>query len=113
MLNRKTLAIAAIILLGLTNTASADENDYIKTTAERKLCYPDLTVCLDLQPGRFLVEPLWQKQDEEFKRLQEQEIRLTAENKSLRKSAEEFPWLPVSLGVAVGIAVGTYIGLKF
>ena len=60
-----------------------------------------------------LTEERWQEQEDEKIRLQEQEIRLTAENKSFRNSADEVPWRIIALGVAVGLITGTYIGLKF
>jgi len=55
----------------------------------------------------------WDLLEIEKKRLQEQEIRLKAENDSFRESADEVPWRLIALGVAVGLITGTYIGLKF
>lgn len=60
---------------------------------------------LQLPPGYFLDEETWQERDLEMRRLQEQEARLAAENKSLRESADFPPWASVALGVA-GIALG-------
>lgn len=69
---------------------------------------------LRLPPGYFLDEPTWNKLDTEVRRLQEQEIRLTAENKKLREySAGYFPmWAVVGASLAVGTAAGIWIGLK-
>lgn len=55
----------------------------------------------------------WMEQETEKKRLQEQEIRLKAENESLTRSANEVPWRIIAMGVAVGLVTGAYIGLKF
>lgn len=55
----------------------------------------------------------WEELEIEKRRLQEQEIRLTAENKSLTNSADEVPWRIIALGVAVGLVTGVYIGTKF
>lgn len=63
---------------------------------------------LKLPPGYFLDEKTWAERDLEMKRLQEQETRLVAENKSLRKSASEPPtWLTVvvsAAGIALSVA---------
>lgn len=63
---------------------------------------------LSLPPGYFLDEETWQERDLELKRLQEQETRLVAENKSLRESASFPPWATAALG-AVGIALGVTV----
>jgi hypothetical protein len=60
-----------------------------------------------------LTSDKWDELELEKKRLQEQEIRLTAENKSLGESADEVPWRIIALAAAVGLITGAYIGLKF
>lgn len=65
---------------------------------------------LKLPPGYFLDEQTWQDRDAEMKRLQEQETRLTAENKSLKKSATgDYPWLATGVVGAFGIAIGVFV----
>lgn len=59
-----------------------------------------------LPPGYFLDEQSWQERDAELKRLQEQETRLKAENKSLRKSASEYPWVATGAVLVFGVAFG-------
>jgi hypothetical protein len=57
----------------------------------------------------------WEMLDTETRRLQEQEVRLTAENKSLRKSADSWRpgWKIVAAGVLLGVAGGIYVGMKY
>lgn len=64
---------------------------------------------LKLPPGYFLDEKTWQERDLELKQKQESETRLKAENKSLRKSATEYPWLATGFVGAFGVAVGIFI----
>jgi hypothetical protein len=61
---------------------------------------------LSLPPGYFLDEETWRERDLEMKRLQEQEVRLGAENLSLRRSADEFPWLAVGGAGVIGTVLG-------
>ncbi len=65
------------------------------------------------QGSHVLTEEYWLGLETEKKRLQEQEIRLTAENQSYQDSADEVPWRIIALGVAVGLVTGVYIGTKF
>jgi hypothetical protein len=64
---------------------------------------------LQLPPGYFLDEDTWQERDAEMHRLQELDVRLTAENKSLRESATGGHWKSMMaigmLGVVVGISI--------
>lgn len=70
-------------------------------------------VDLRLPPGYFLTEPDWDKLDKEVRRLQDAETRLSAENKSMRKSLDSGPgWgtlvitiTALSLGVVIGVAI--------
>ncbi len=65
---------------------------------------------LKLPPGYFLDEEAWRQRDEEMKRLQEQETRLSAENLSLRKSArDDYPWLATGVVGAFGVALGAFV----
>lgn len=63
---------------------------------------------LDLPPGYFLDEEAWRERDLELKRLQEQETRLKAENRSLRKTvaADAIPWRVIVCAMAFGAAAG-------
>lgn len=67
---------------------------------------------LDLPVGYFLDESTHDKLDVELRRLQTAETRLTAENKSLRSSADHAPLYAVMIAVAAGIALGVYVDRK-
>ncbi len=64
------------------------------------------------QGSHILAPDSWKEHDDKFKLLQDDKTRLTAENKSLRESADEWPWLPVAIGVGVGLTMGVYLGAK-
>ena len=66
---------------------------------------------LKLPPGYFLDERSWQERDLEMRRLQMQETRLKAENKSLRESVTEYPWLATGVVGLFGVAFGITIML--
>ncbi len=61
---------------------------------------------LQLPPGYFLDEATWQERDLEMHRLQEQETRLGAENLSLRRSADDFPWITTGIVGVAGVVLG-------
>lgn len=63
---------------------------------------------LELPPGYFFNEAEKAALDVEMKRLQEREIRLDAENKSLRASADEisFGWYALGTAIVAGFALG-------
>lgn len=63
---------------------------------------------LELPPGYFFEEAEKAALDVEMKRLQEREVRLAAENKSLRASADEisFGWLALGTAIVAGFALG-------
>lgn len=63
---------------------------------------------LSLPPGYFLDEQTWQDRDAELKRLQEQETRLKAENRSLRKTVEidAIPWKTIACAMLFGAGAG-------
>lgn len=64
------------------------------------------------QLSHVLTQEKYSELDAEMMRLQEVEIRITAENKSLRESASSIPWLPIAIGVGVGLVAGAYVGSK-
>lgn len=61
-----------------------------------------------LPPGRFLDENTYSALDTEWKRLQDQETRLTAENKSFRKTMDTWQpgWITLTIATLSGIATG-------
>lgn len=63
---------------------------------------------LELPPGYFFEEAEKAALDAEMKRLQEREVRLDAENKSLRASADEisFGWLALGTAIVAGFTLG-------
>jgi hypothetical protein len=62
-------------------------------------------------PGWFLADVVWKKLDDEVKRLQDAEVRLTAENLSFRTSASSSgpSWWVIASAVASGAALGWYV----
>lgn len=66
---------------------------------------------LRLPPGYFLDEPTYDKLDAETKRLQDAEVRLTAENKSMRQSLSGWQpgWYIIAGFVVSGVALGWYL----
>lgn len=67
---------------------------------------------LELPPGYFFAEAEKAALDIEFKRLQEREVRLDAENKSLRESADgiSFGWYALGTAIVAGFTLGYFIG---
>ncbi len=82
-------------------------------TGDGELRGPDGRTYLLPQLSHVLNPDGWSELDAEMMRLQEVETRLKAENKSLRSSASDFPWLPVAIGTSLGIAAGVYLGVKY
>ncbi len=64
---------------------------------------------LQLPPGYFMDEPTWDERDREMRRLQDQETRLGAENRSLRESADGFPWVTTGVVGILGSALGAVV----
>jgi hypothetical protein len=66
---------------------------------------------LRLPPGYFMDEPTYDKLDAETRRLQDAELRLTVENKSLRKSASGWQpgWYTIAGFVATSLVAGWYL----
>lgn len=70
---------------------------------------------LRLPPGYYLDEPTWEKLDSEFRRLQDAETRLTAENKSMRTTTQSWQpgWKALTITLVVGFAGGVYLRGKY
>ncbi len=103
MRNRKTFLVAALAVTLAAREAGADVPVHLKTS---------FTYSTDggstgrLPPGYFLDEQAWQERDLEMRRLQDQEKRLAAENRSLRESAAT-PSLTVAvIAATVGLLAG-------
>lgn len=65
--------------------------------------------------GSHILQPdAYSRLDLEMRRLQESEVRLVAENKSMRITAKEWQpgWVVLLSATVVGVASGIYIGLK-
>jgi hypothetical protein len=109
----KRRAIVAGAVLGLcvaVPTAAADDDAPIHLTAGAT-CRTPAGVDLDLPPGYYLSEPKWDALDLEVRRLQDTETRLSAENLSLRASANAWRpgWRSIATALAVGLGAGVYL----
>ncbi len=117
------LSVATLVLVSPIR-AAGDPVDarlpLLTLPGPRTLCKPaelatDPPVCRELPPGRFVDEPAWTALDLELRRLQTKEIRIDAENASLRASADGWQpgWRTLAVafvtGVAGGFAVYHYI----
>lgn len=111
MTPRRRLALVCAVATSLPCRALADPSTHLKTPSSVKT---DGGTDLRLPPGYFLDEPAWGKLDAETRRLQETETRLTAENRSLRKSAREvsFGWKTLSAALVLGFAAGAYAATR-
>lgn len=107
------LAVSFLVaLVVLTVDASADETKprtYVQTLAPRELCKPDetrpeLKICRELPPGRFLDETSWLEMDAKLRELEDTRTNLTAQNKKLR--ADMAGWQPGFITIAVTLASG-------
>jgi hypothetical protein len=108
MRHRKAV-IAAIVVALASRSAAGDPVIHLKTPST---VHTDGGADLKLPPGYFLEQNLYWELDDEFKRLQTQETRLKAENKSLRESSSEYPWAATGLVGAFGIALGIFFATQ-
>lgn len=69
---------------------------------------------LRFPPGYFIDEVGWSKLDLELRSLQDTRTRLTAENVSLRQTANGWQpgWKTLTLTLAIGLAGGVYLGTR-
>lgn len=105
MRKRHTFLLAAVVTTALVSEARGDiyhlkSPSTLETEKGSKLSLP---------PGYFLDEDTWTERDLEMRRLQEQEVRLKAENASLRGSSDDFPWVTTGIIGAVGVALGIFV----
>lgn len=106
---RRAAAIAAgVVVMLLATRAAADETPIHLTVPTTVSDGEGHT--RSLPPGFFLTVSQWERLDSETRRLQEQEIRLRAENESLRGSGEAPGWWWVVSGIAAGAALGFWVG---
>lgn len=111
MITRARLAGAAAALVILSHDAAAepglDEPARLRTPAR---CVTEGGSTVDLAPGRYLPEPVWNDLDAEVRRLQDVTTRLHAENRSLRASAAAGPGWTAVVAVGTALAAGILIG---
>ena len=120
----RRLVLTCALVIGTCASAHADtlvpESAHVRTREGTRLCAyareSDAAEnatgvrCRELPPGRFLAEPTWARLDDEVRRLQDAEVRLTAENASLRKDAAGWRpgWKSLASAVLVGVALGAW-----
>ncbi len=99
---RLTVAVCLMVMLEARATADIWQ---LKTPSTAKT---EGGSELKLPPGYFLDEEAWRERDEKMKSLEESSTRLTAENQSLRRSAQEvsFGWRALGVALLVGVAAG-------
>lgn len=107
----RRVAICAVVALAATaRAADADPTVTNAHIASPSTCKTDGGTDLRLPPGYFLDEPTHQHLDDEMKRLQDVETRLTAENASLKSAVSGWQpgWVTLGLTIAAGAALGWY-----
>lgn len=124
---RATIALLMALILLVPATANAD--DPIVEVPDNILVLPSSHIRLGLGDGvldvdgrlywvprysHILTDNTWRTLDDEMLRLQESEIRLIAENQSLRQTADAWQpsWITLALALGTGIAAGMYIQSK-
>ena len=116
MSSRKRCGLAAALLVTLLTGRAAAEpapSNYLRMRDPSTLTLKSGRV-LELPPGRFVEEKTFASHDDEVKRLQDAETRLTAENKSLRDTAATWQpgWKTLAITLATGLAIGVYLDRK-
>lgn len=132
MTSRIKAAVIVGVLLVLVPRASADPVTPVEPPAEAEILpMPSTHLWMRSGPGtlrgpngkdylipqnsHILTNERWSELDSEMLRLSEQETRLDAENKSLKKSASAWTppaWLLV-MAFGAGAASGAYMAMKF
>lgn len=119
--NRKLLVFLAALVILIPRMVAAEPVPLLEMptphivlkTGDGKLTGPNGLDYRIPEGSHIITNIIWQEHDDKFKLLQDRETKLTAENTSLRKSVEEFPWGWIAVSCAVGVVTGTYVGLKF
>ncbi len=108
-MRRRRVVLAVALLVMLSERADAEPPVHLKTPSSVQT---DGGSTLRLPAGYFLEEPVWDSLQFEVKRLQEREVRLAAENKSLRASADEtsFGWTVLGAAIVAGFTAGYLYG---
>jgi hypothetical protein len=112
---RRRVAVgAAVALAAMSRVAVADPPTNVHIVTASKL-HSTGGADLQLPPGYFLDERTYTHLDDELRRLQVQEARLTAENGSLAKTVSSWQpgWVTVALAVATGATIGWYVKSQF
>lgn len=113
---RLKIATAALVLLLARATAAADPApgpQHVETVEVRLLCVPPAPAakCIELLPGHFVDVATWGKLDTAIKIAQDRVTRLSAENVSLRASANGWQpgWKLLAGAVLSGVGLGWYV----
>lgn len=108
---RPRIILAAIILVATSRAAADPVHLHMRTPSTLTT---ESGNTRQLPPGYFLDEETYGKLDTEVRRLQEQETRLVAENRSLRKTLSSWRpgWVVVMSAVVGGVALGVYAHSK-
>ena len=102
--------VAFVILASSTGAANGEPSLHFSSNISvRTDTNPDVE--LRLPPGYFFDEDAYKLLDTEVRRLQDSEMRLGAENKSLRNTAEGWQpgWKILASAVVLGLVGGWYI----
>jgi hypothetical protein len=110
---RPRVIVAAVVILATTRAAADPVHLHLHMRTPSTVT-TDGGTTLKLPPGYFLDEDSYGQLDTEMRRLQEQETRLGAENRSLRKTLSSWQpgWLVVAGAVVGGVALGFYVHSK-
>lgn len=106
MHNKHRLFVTAALLAVFSAREASGEIYHVKSPS---VLVTDKGSKLSLPPGYFLDEKAWQDRDLRMRRLEEQETRLTAENKSLKQSHGDYPWVTTGVVGAFGVAFGVFV----
>ncbi len=102
---KRRAAVIAVLAVTLAARETAAEIYRMKSPSTLKT---EKGSELKLPPGYFLDEEAWRERDERMKKLEADRTRLGAENRSLRKSSTEYPWLATATVGAFGIVLGVF-----
>lgn len=115
------VAVATAAFLMATPRATAEPVEPEPTpfvlrlaTGPGELRGPDGKIYAIPQDSRIVSPDAWFRIDAEFRRLQDQETRLKAENESFRKSVDSWSpgWVFITTTLVTGVALGWYLGSR-